>query len=168
MNSASALEQASGRRFVPAAIVLGVGLAGFVDGIVFHQILQWHHMVSSTERWRTTTVAGLEANTLADGLFHAAALATVVAAIVLFRRGRPVAISTVSSRALIGSALIGAGAFNLVEGLVDHELLGIHHVRSGPHHKAYDLVFLAASAALAAAGWLIARRAGSGRLTAFS
>ncbi len=29
-------------------IVLGVGLGGFVDGILLHQLLQWHHMLTST------------------------------------------------------------------------------------------------------------------------
>jgi uncharacterized membrane protein len=32
------------RRFPTAAgIFLGLGLGGFFDGIVLHQILQWHH-----------------------------------------------------------------------------------------------------------------------------
>src|SRR4051794_35429080 len=29
--------------------ILGVGLGGFVDGILLHQILQWHHMLTSTD-----------------------------------------------------------------------------------------------------------------------
>ena len=29
-----------------AGIVLGIGLGGFFDGIVLHQILQWHHMLT--------------------------------------------------------------------------------------------------------------------------
>lgn len=38
---------------VPASIrlpgvLLGLGLGGFVDGILLHQILQRHHMLSST------------------------------------------------------------------------------------------------------------------------
>jgi uncharacterized membrane protein len=52
-------------------ILLGIGLGGFVDGILFHQILQWHHLLSSRSDDPTDTVAGLETNTLADGLFHA-------------------------------------------------------------------------------------------------
>src|SRR5688500_5971320 len=27
----------------------GVGVGGFVDGILLHQILQWHHMVSDVD-----------------------------------------------------------------------------------------------------------------------
>ena len=35
------------RRAFPLSpgVVLGIGLGGFVDGIVLHQILRWHHMV---------------------------------------------------------------------------------------------------------------------------
>ena len=51
---------------------MGLGLGGFVDGIVLHQILQWHHMLTDTGDHPMTTVAGLEANTLADGFFHLA------------------------------------------------------------------------------------------------
>jgi uncharacterized membrane protein len=52
-------------------ILLGIGLGGFVDGSVLHQVLQWHHLLSSESGYRATTVAGLEENMLADGLFHA-------------------------------------------------------------------------------------------------
>ena len=48
--------------------LLGVGLGGFVDGIVLHQILQWHHMLTGENGGESPkTVAGLEANTLVDG-----------------------------------------------------------------------------------------------------
>jgi Predicted membrane protein (DUF2243) len=53
-----------------AGILLGVGFGGFFDGIVLHQILQWHHLLTSTGDHPATTVAGLEDNTLADGFFH--------------------------------------------------------------------------------------------------
>jgi hypothetical protein len=46
-------------------ILLGIGLGGFVDGIVLHQILQWHHLLSSEGDYPKTTVGGLEDNTLA-------------------------------------------------------------------------------------------------------
>src|SRR5689334_9958254 len=66
------------RPLIVASVVLGLGLGGFVDGIVLHQILQWHHMV-----WRAgflpDTVANLEMNTFSDGLFHASwSILTVV------------------------------------------------------------------------------------------
>src|SRR5688500_2753101 len=63
-----------------SGLLLGLGLGGFVDGIVLHQILQWHHMVSSVDGAPTDTVMGLEVNTLADGFFHLATWLLVVAA----------------------------------------------------------------------------------------
>ena len=64
------VEASRGRAPVAPGLLLGIGLGGFVDGIVLHQLLQWHHMLTATERYPSTTIAGLEANTLADGLFH--------------------------------------------------------------------------------------------------
>ena len=72
--------------------MFGVGLGGFVDGIVLHQILQWHHMVSATESHPPTRSAGLEVNTLADGFFHAftwfMVLGASIVTIALWRQGR--------------------------------------------------------------------------------
>ncbi len=59
------------------SLLLGLGSGGFIDGIVLHQILQWHHMVSATEGNPTVTVEGLQANTLGDGMFHVATLILV-------------------------------------------------------------------------------------------
>src|SRR4051794_41794286 len=69
------------------AFVMGLGLGGFVDGIVLHQVLQWHHMLTSTAGHPMTTVAGLEANTLADGFFHLATWVIVAAGSWLMWRG---------------------------------------------------------------------------------
>lgn len=137
-------------------VLLGVGLGGFVDGIVIHQILQWHHMVSHTDDHRVSTVAGLEANTLADGLFHAAAWVCVLAGALLliraWRTGRPAG----TWRFHAGLLCIGWSAFNLVEGVVDHHILGIHHVRDdlgGP--MAWDLGFLGVSVLVGIVGWAL-------------
>src|SRR5918998_637070 len=115
---------------VVAAVVLGLAFAGFFDGIVFHQILQWHHMLTGTGDHPATTVAGLETNTLADGLFHAATYVLFAVGLVLLRRAVRAG-AALPARAFVGWLLIGAGAFNVVEGIVDHFLLGIHHVREG-------------------------------------
>lgn len=46
------------------SLVLGVGLSGFIDGIVLHQV---HHMLTGDAGGEPMdTVAGLEANTLVD------------------------------------------------------------------------------------------------------
>jgi uncharacterized membrane protein len=140
------------------ALLLGVGLGGFVDGIVLHQILQWHHMLTATGDHPATTVAGLEANTLADGLFHAATWIAVAAGVDLavraWRRGE----LAPPWRAHVGLMLAGWGAFNLVEGLIDHQLLGVHHVRDDLGAPlGWDVGFLAFGAVLVAVGAWLAR-----------
>ncbi|MGY2003801.1 DUF2243 domain-containing protein [Blastococcus sp. SYSU DS1024] len=138
-------------------LLYGLGFGGFVDGIVLHQILQWHHMVSAVEE--PTTLAALEVNTLADGLFHAAtwvlAFAGTITALVAWRQDR----LAPSWGFHLGLVLVGWGIFNLVEGLINHQLLGIHHVRDdlgGP--LSWDLAFLASGVLLIAGGWLLHRR----------
>jgi uncharacterized membrane protein len=149
----------SGRtRFRTAGILLGLGLGGFFDGIVLHQLLQWHHMVSHTDRWPMTTLPGLEANTLADGLFHAATYVLTLAGIFLLwraMRDRAVAWST---RAFIGLMILGWGVFNVVEGVVDHHLLQVHRVREDVDNPlAWDIGFLIWGAAMIAIGWYLSR-----------
>ena len=140
------------------AFVLGLGLGGFVDGIVLHQILQWHHLLTGTGDHPATTVAGLEDNTLADGLFHAATWILVAAATVLIVRAWQRRELAPPWRTHFGMLLAGWGVFNLVEGLIDHQILGIHHVRDdlgGP--VGWDLGFLAVSLLLIAIGAALAR-----------
>jgi uncharacterized membrane protein len=139
-------------------LVMGMGLGGFVDGIVLHQILQWHHLLTDTGDHPADTVEGLEANTLADGLFHAATWLLVAWAMVLTVRAWQRRELAPPWRGHVGMLLAGWGAFNLVEGIVDHQLLGIHHVRDdlgGP--LSWDLGFLLLGAALVAVGLALAR-----------
>jgi uncharacterized membrane protein len=138
--------------------VLGVGFAALIDGIVLHQTLQWHHMLTDAGE-SAGTVDGLEANTLADGLFHMVALVITAAGIVILA-GAPPGGRSWSRRMLAGGLLTGAGGFNLLEGVVDHHLLGIHHVRDDVATKwPWDLGFLAVNALVLAAGVLLTRRA---------
>ena len=135
--------------------MLGVGLGGFFDGIVLHQILQWHHLLSS--HTAVNTVEGLEFNTLADGLFHAATWAfTVLGVVLLYRQVRDGA--SLRWQGLIGGLLTGWGGFNLIEGLVDHHLLGLHHVRPGPNELLWDIAFLMWGAAMLVVGVVLLRR----------
>lgn len=121
-------------------LLLGVGLGGFVDGIVLHQILQWHNMLSAVDP--PTTLAAMHRNMRADGLFHVATWLSTLAGIVLlwfaWSRGRV----PPRGRAFLGDLLLGWGLFNLLEGVIDHHLLGIHHVREVTAHGAYDVLFL--------------------------
>jgi uncharacterized membrane protein len=142
-----------------AGLLYGIGFGGFVDGIVLHQILQWHHMVSSVDGRDPGTLAGLEANTVADGFFHlatwGAVFAGMVTALVAWRQGR----IAPSWSFHFGLVLAGWGAFNLVEGLVDHQVLGVHHVRDDLGAPlSWDLGFLASGVLLVAVGWALHRR----------
>jgi uncharacterized membrane protein len=150
-----------------SGLLFGLGLGGFVDGIVLHQLLLWHHMVSSVHEYPPDTLAGLEVNTVADGVFHMATWVLVLAGsitmIVSWRQGR----LAPSWSFHFGLVLLGWGVFNLVEGLVDHQLLGVHHVRDdlgGP--LSWDLGFLASGVVLVVGGWLLHRR-GAARTAGF-
>ncbi len=151
----------SGTQGVPpprtSGLLFGLGLGGFVDGIVLHQILQWHHMVSSETP--PTSLGGLELNTLADGFFHLATWVLVVAAsitsIVAWRKGR----LAPNFSFHFGLVLTGWGIFNVVEGLIDHQLLGVHHVRDDLGAPlSWDIGFLVVGVLLIAGGWLLHRR----------
>jgi uncharacterized membrane protein len=150
---------ATRRRLTAAGLLLGIGFGGFVDGIVLHQILQWHHLLTSTGDHPATTVAGLETNTLWDGLFHAFAWVTSLAGLALLWSAMRDGLRPTASR-LIGLLLAGWGTFNLVEGIVDHHILTIHHVKAGDHQLAFDLGFLGLGAALVLAGYVLMRPAG--------
>jgi uncharacterized membrane protein len=156
------------RRNPPAApsLLLGVGLGGFVDGIVLHQILQWHHLLTNEGCCSRTSVAGLEDNTLADGFFHAVTWLVVVAGVSLAIRAWQRGELAPPFRFHLGMLLVGWGTFNLVEGLVDHQLLGIHHVRDdlgGP--VGWDIGFLVLSAVLVLVGRGLARASRHGDVT---
>jgi uncharacterized membrane protein len=151
-------------QFITAGMLLGVGLGGFIDGIVFHQILQWHHMLTSTDSdniglrsYPATTVRGLEVNTLWDGLFHASSWVFVAVGLALLWRAWQHAQVPPAGRSLVGLLGAGWGLFNLVEGVINHHLLGIHHVRSGENELLFDLGFLALGAVLLVGGWTLYR-----------
>lgn len=153
------------RPLVAAALLLGGGMGGFVDGILFHQILQLHNMLSA--RYPTTgpdpaaVVANLEVNMVWDGLFHAATWAATAAGLVLLFRAGGRADVDWSGRAFAGGLLAGWGLFNFVEGLIDHHLLHVHHVVEGPGHLVWDVLFLMSGVALIAGGLALLRRPGS-------
>ena len=122
-------------------VLLGVGLGGFVDGIVLHQILRWHNMLSAV--LPPTTMRNMEVNMVFDGYFHAGVWATTLLGVVGLwsagRRGAPFP----SAGRFLGQLLFGWGLFNLVEGVVDHHVLRLHHVIDRPRHEpVFDWVFL--------------------------
>lgn len=137
-----------------AGVALGIGMGGFFDGILFHQILQVHNMLSA--RVLTDTLVGTKVNMVWDSIFHAAVWSITALGIALLWRACRTADALLSTRALVGAMLLGWGLFNVIEGLIDHHLLDLHHVVRvlGPSH--WDLLFLAWGAAMILGGaWLL-------------
>jgi uncharacterized membrane protein len=133
------------------AVLVGIGVAGSLDEIVLHQLLRWHHFYD-----RGSQAAGL----IADGIFHLGSTAALVIGLVLlvqrWRTGRG------PLRQAVAGILLGAGGFNLYDGIVQHKLLGLHQVRAGaPNNLPYDLVFIGLAAVLLVGGLLLLRAAGS-------
>jgi uncharacterized membrane protein len=152
--SASPADREDRTPLIAAGLFLGLGLGGFADGIALHQILQWHHMLSS--RMLPVTVVAIKYNMIWDGLFHALTWMMVgTGVVVLFRAGRRRA-TTWSGRVLLGAMLGGWGLFNVVEGVIDHQLLGVHHVHPGEDQLAWDLGFLIFGAVLMLVGAVLA------------
>lgn len=142
---------------VSAGVLFGLGLGGFFDGIVLHQILQWHHMATSAG-YPADSVENLRLNTLLDGLFHAATYLFVVAGLYMLWRTAHRTHLWWSGKLLAGTILMGFGAFNLVEGVIDHHILGIHHVNETVPRDQWiywDIGFLVWGAAMLIGGWVL-------------
>lgn len=132
-----------------AGLILGLGLLGAIDGIVFHQLLQWHHMVLSDN---------IQLEIVTDGLFTALFSATLIwGGVKIFQDARKNELGT-SWRIFLGGIYIGGGAFNIVEGIVDHHILQVHRVKPMAENPLmYDLAFLAMGALLMVIGFMIKR-----------
>lgn len=129
--------------------VLGVALVGALDEIAFHQQLQWHHVdLDTTPFWQV----------FSDGLFHAFTAALwFVGALLLWRRRRHLT-RVVGGRPFWAGELLGMGAFQLFDGVVNHKVLGLHPVRAGVDPAwPYDLAWIASGFLLLALGWLVRR-----------
>ena len=155
--SGAAGAERSGWGLAAAAFALGFALSGFFDGILLHQILQWHHLLSAIE-------GDLRFQVVADGWFHVAMYA--VAAVGLWRlwRARGALGAPGAGRALAAWGLIGFGAWHLVDAVGSHWLLGIHRIRmDAASPLAWDLAWAAAfgAAPLALGLWLRGRGGGS-------
>src|SRR5215207_2961427 len=140
-----------------AGILFGLGLGGFFDGIILHQVLQWHHMLTSAG-YPADSVPNLELNVLWDGIFHMGTYVfTALGLLILWRASRR-SHERWSWKLLPATMLIGFGAFNLLEGLIDHQLLGIHHVNETVPREQWiywDIGFLIWGAAMLLGGWLL-------------
>jgi uncharacterized membrane protein len=146
--------QGSSRSLLWPAILVGIGVAGSLDEILLHQLLRWHHFYD-----RGSQAAGL----IADGVFHLGSTAVLAVGLVLLvRRWRA---GSAPMRWAVAGILVGAGGFNLYDGIVQHKLLGLHQVRAGAaDNLLYDVAFVGLAAVMLLAGLLLLRLPG-GRLT---
>jgi len=113
------------------AFWLGIGLVGMLDGVIFHQILQWHSTYMHTDRFHQI---------VSDGIFHLAV--TFIIFFGAFNLWKSDSHSSPQSRSLFWSGiLIGGGTFNLAEGIINHHVFQFHHVKYGENYLFYDILF---------------------------
>ncbi len=130
-------------------------MGGFVDGILFHQILQLHGMLSA--KFPKTTIANIEINMFWDGMFHALTWTmTAVGLVLLWKAGRRAEVPWLG-KVFVGSLFLGLGLFNLIEGTIDHYLLNLHHVYEAYGQSIYDLLFLISGVIFIAGGLMAIR-----------
>ncbi len=141
-------QQAPGQSLL-SGVLIGVGVAAFLDETVFHQLLHWHHFYD-----RSTATAGL----VSDGYFHAFGWAAVVVGLFQFADLQRRA-TTVRRRVLAG-ALLGWGAFQVYDGVFQHKVLRLHQIRYGVHLLPYDLAWNIAGGIAVALGFLLLGRPG--------
>lgn len=133
------------RKTLIGAFLFGIGMIGMLDGIIFHQILQWHSVNMHADRFHQI---------MSDGFFHLFVTGIIFISGILLWRGNSIG----TSKYFWGSFFLGAGTFNLIEGIVNHHLLQIHHVKPGPEQLLYDVFYDGFALVLIIIGWLLVRR----------
>jgi uncharacterized membrane protein len=153
---------ATRRTFVWAGCLLGFALGGFADGILFHQILQWHHLLSNVPG---DAFKDLRVQVLADGAFHVAMYAVMAVGLWLLWRSRVAFLADRSDRLFAAAMLVGFGLWHIVDAVFSHWLLGIHHVRMATDNVfLWDVVVFTFGMLVTAAGlWLARQRPGPAR-----
>lgn len=138
-----------------AGFMLGFSLGGFFDGILLHQILQWHHLLSNVD-----AVAGIRGQILADGLFHAFMYLIAVVALWRLWRVRSTCAAPGASIVLWATALIGFGGWHIVDAAFSHWITGIHRIKlDAPNPIVWDLIwFFAFGIVPALIGWWMLRK----------
>lgn len=130
-----------------SGFLFGIGLIAFIDEVVFHQLLHWHHFYD-----RSTTSMGL----ISDGLFHAFSWFATVGALFLVARLRQQKAFLLAR--WIGGLLLGGGFFQLYDGIIQHKLLKIHQIRYVDHLFIYDFIWNLAAIVILAIGIILERR----------
>jgi len=130
---------ASTRSYWFSGSCIGLALAGFFDGILLHQILQWHSLLSSLNG---ETFQDLRFRILTDGLFHAVMYAVGATGLWLLWRARDQFDSPDSGRRFASTLFIGFGVWHLLDAVLNHWILGLHHIKENSGNwLAWDLAF---------------------------
>jgi len=121
--------------------LFGLGFIAFIDEAVFHQLLHWHHFYD-----KSTTDIGL----VSDGLFHAFSWFATVGSLFMYanlrrRKG-------LWPKRWLGGVFLGAGAFQLYDGLVQHKVMRLHQIRYDVDILIYDLIWNGVAVVLLAIG----------------
>ena len=133
------------RRLLLAGGTIGFGLGAVVDTVLFHLIFQTHHLLSGF--YDPYTLDGHRTNVMFDGLFLIATLAVTFVGLGLLWRLVNGTDRRFSTTYLVGSIVVGAGVFNVYDGLVDHYVLDLHNVVHGteawnPHWVVVSVLLL--------------------------
>jgi uncharacterized membrane protein len=136
-------ESDSKRKSAISAILIGIGIAGLIDIIIFHAILQWHH--TSSHMITPNTIESLQINILHDGVFLTFSLIITISGIIILwvsqsSKNKDYFLSY--KRSFIGLVFIGFGGFNTIEGIINHHILQMHHVIEVADPFIFDLTFL--------------------------
>lgn len=143
-----------------AGYLIGLAMGGFLDGILFHQVLQWHHLLSLVGG---SMFRDIRVQIFADGMFHVLMYVIALAGLYLLWRGRRDIATGGADRALLSAFLLGFGAWHIIDAVVFHWILGIHHIRiKSDNPILWDLALFAVGIAFAAWGWRVGRTTGSG------
>lgn len=129
-----------GRRLAWSGYALGFALSGFFDGILLHQVLQWHHLLSGVEAARQD----IRVLILTDGLFHLLMYVVALTGLVWLWQSRR-DLSHRDDRFVVSRALVGFGAWHVLDAVLSHWILGIHRIRMDTENPLlWDLLWLAA------------------------
>jgi uncharacterized membrane protein len=119
------------RSIIVPALLTGFAFGGFFDGVLLHQILQWHHLLSLV-----LPPDALRAQILWDGLFHVAMIGVAIVGLTGLWRGR----ERLEGRPLAFWLLVGFALWQVVDVVFFHWILGIHRVRvDRPDPLAWDI-----------------------------
>ena len=113
-----------------SGFLFGIGLVAFLDEAVFHQILHWHHFYD-----KSTTSIGL----ISDGLFHAFSWFATIGG--LFMLANLKRLNIFSSSRWVAGMFLGAGIFQLYDGIIQHKIMKIHQIRYVENVMVYDLIW---------------------------